>query len=88
MERNSVPVISVKGPSIVKECPICLEEITKKTKSICKNNHHFHPKCINQWLEKESTCPICRDIIDDTEPKPCYYLVCLIFECLFVVSLI
>ncbi|KAL1465456.1 hypothetical protein WDU94_005029 [Cyamophila willieti] len=42
-------------------CPICLKqfsagEIAKKLD--CK--HIFHSTCILPWLEKTSTCPLCR----------------------------
>ncbi len=54
------------------ECCICLEEKnilhnennqnneskTKLIKLSC--NHIFHEKCIKKWLEKDSTCPLCR----------------------------
>lgn len=47
---------------IATECIICYEEF--KNEQIigyfqgCK--HIFHEKCIKQWAERSTTCPICR----------------------------
>lgn len=41
-------------------CCICLNEIEKTVCSL-KCNHKFHKKCVEDWLEKNPTCPICRD---------------------------
>ena len=47
-------------------CSICID--TKKLKDNyqcpqCKN--FFHQECINQWILKNPTCPICRFKIED-----------------------
>lgn len=42
------------------ECPVCYEELTSGVyKTEC--GHAFHWKCMNRWMEKNNTCPICRD---------------------------
>ena len=33
----------------------------KRELPICK--HYFHKKCIDKWLKKNASCPICRDKI-------------------------
>lgn len=30
----------------------------------CDGAHVFHPKCIDQWLEKSLTCPHCSTNVD------------------------
>ena len=43
------------------KCPICLTELEdgEEIKTLpCK--HLFHPDCIDPWLHKNSTCPICK----------------------------
>tara|TARA_Y100001933_G_C18508235_1_gene359583 strand:- start:95 stop:382 length:288 start_codon:yes stop_codon:yes gene_type:complete len=48
------------------ECPICFEEITEKKnmkKTIC--GHKFCKECIEEWREKESSCPLCRENLED-----------------------
>jgi hypothetical protein len=44
------------------QCAICLKKIAinKNYKKLPKCNHKFHIKCINQWLEKNNSCPSCR----------------------------
>lgn len=48
------------------QCYICLEDFLEgeiMTALACDKNHTFHPKCINQWLDSKSTCPVCRTSI-------------------------
>jgi hypothetical protein len=45
-------------------CSICLEKLVSKGTQIVFCNHEFHHDCIEKWLEKENTCPICRNLID------------------------
>jgi len=45
------------------DCCICLDSIEKNTtikKISC--NHHFHPECLNKWMNqnKNPKCPLCR----------------------------
>ena len=44
------------------KCSICLRKISinKNYKVLFNCNHKFHIKCINQWLDKNNTCPCCR----------------------------
>lgn len=47
------------------ECVIC-NQMYKQNEYFRKLNcnHHFHKKCIDKWLKKNPSCPICRkDII-------------------------
>ncbi len=54
-------------------CPICHDCIDTNfdcaennvQKTICA--HYFHSNCINAWLEKNSTCPVCRTKIKDVQ---------------------
>lgn len=42
-----------------KECIICLESIDYDLHIlICK--HHFHEKCIYEWIKRDESCPQCR----------------------------
>lgn len=49
----------------VEECSLCLEEfsedICEKTCYSCKNR--FHKDCLNEWLSKEPSCPLCRVVL-------------------------
>jgi hypothetical protein len=45
---------------IIKECPICFENITKKQSVQTYCNHSFHKYCLYQHMENRNNCPICR----------------------------
>ena len=44
------------------ECSICLEVINRMEIPSCmmKCNHVFHFDCIKEWIEQNSSCPLCR----------------------------
>lgn len=50
-----------------KDCVICMEDF--ETDQLCQVfpscNHTFHSKCMNTWLKKSLTCPICRNSVLD-----------------------
>lgn len=40
-------------------CTICLEDLTSKVREMpCK--HSFHSPCIESWLLRSESCPLCR----------------------------
>ncbi|MBM3931312.1 MAG: hypothetical protein FJ336_08590, partial [Sphingomonadales bacterium] len=41
------------------ECPICMDVIQNEC-LVTKCGHKYCGKCINQWLEENSSCPYCR----------------------------
>lgn len=47
----------------VENCTICYEDQNNPTKMKC--NHSFCKVCIDKWLEKHSTCPICRAVVKE-----------------------
>ncbi|KAH6836420.1 hypothetical protein C2S53_016479 [Perilla frutescens var. hirtella] len=49
------------------ECAVCLSALEdgEMARSLPNCKHTFHAECIDQWLESNSTCPICR-----TEAEP------------------
>ncbi|XP_022964478.1 RING-H2 finger protein ATL5-like [Cucurbita moschata] len=50
------------------QCSICLSEYEEKEvlRIIPKCGHSFHLACIDVWLRKQSTCPVCRLPLQDT----------------------
>ena len=43
----------------VNECVICLNEMSAdEPRQVC--GHRFHGPCIEEWLEKDGRCPVCR----------------------------
>lgn len=57
--------IKIKKNDIIEteNCLICMENYNygqfKRLLPNCK--HCFHKKCIDKWLKKKSSCPVCRD---------------------------
>lgn len=59
---TAIPVI----PDNYGECSVCLQPMTNAQnneirRSIC--DHIFHKNCIENWLQYNTTCPICRAIL-------------------------
>jgi hypothetical protein len=58
---KQVPILE---DDFINECSICLEYYSKKEKKvILECGHEFHKGCILEWLDKEKTCPLCRNNI-------------------------
>lgn len=51
------------------ECPICFDDICVATTGCVEMScsHKFHLKCIGKWLNKNSTCPMCRNTPSELE---------------------
>lgn len=44
-------------------CPIC-DKNDIKTKVDLKCNHSFCDQCIQKWVRKENSCPLCRKVVN------------------------
>ncbi|XP_052180998.1 E3 ubiquitin-protein ligase ATL42-like [Diospyros lotus] len=53
---------SLRGSREGLECPVCLSkfEDIEILRLLPKCKHAFHVNCVDQWLEKHSSCPLCR----------------------------
>nr|XP_043619534.1 RING-H2 finger protein ATL7-like [Erigeron canadensis] len=54
------------------QCTICLGEYQEKEvlRIMPKCGHSFHLSCIDLWLRKQSTCPVCRlSVIAPSSPE-------------------
>ncbi|XP_073152154.1 E3 ubiquitin-protein ligase ATL42-like [Henckelia pumila] len=58
----SFPFSSIRGTREGLECAVCLSkfEDVEVLRLLPKCQHVFHIGCIDQWLERHSTCPLCR----------------------------
>jgi len=57
----------------ISTCSICFEdygpgEYVQKVDCFC-NRGYFHKKCIDKWLKKKQTCPLCRDSVSKNTKK-------------------
>jgi hypothetical protein len=54
--------IKANDPVLNEDCLICMEKYKsgELKRKIPKCSHYFHKKCIDKWLKKKATCPICR----------------------------
>eukprot|EP01006_Ploeotia_vitrea_P042917 TRINITY_DN66672_c11_g4_i2.p2 TRINITY_DN66672_c11_g4~~TRINITY_DN66672_c11_g4_i2.p2 ORF type:complete len:194 (-),score=82.08 TRINITY_DN66672_c11_g4_i2:169-750(-) len=45
-------------------CAICLSEFEDgESVRELRCRHHFHKSCVDQWLQKKKTCPLCNQVI-------------------------
>ncbi|MEN2497891.1 MAG: hypothetical protein MHMPM18_002222 [Marteilia pararefringens] len=50
------------------ECPVCLEAFADDERiRILACRHTFHSDCIITWLERNTSCPMCRKLIEYNE---------------------
>ena len=47
-------------------CSICYDELYSGDAKKLGCSHMFHRHCLRQWLERQTTCPYCRQNIDTT----------------------
>ncbi|XP_027359427.1 E3 ubiquitin-protein ligase ATL42 [Abrus precatorius] len=60
---------SLKGSKEGLECAVCLSkfEDVEILRLLPKCKHAFHIDCIDHWLEKHSSCPICRHKVNSED---------------------
>ena len=67
LSRNTIVKTYTAGPMELPSCSICLMDISNNSKRLdC--NHKFHKHCIDRWLLRKDTCPICRSVVRATLP--------------------
>ncbi|KAJ7973813.1 putative Ring finger protein [Quillaja saponaria] len=61
---------SLKGTKEGLECAVCLSkfEDIEMLRLLPKCKHAFHIDCIDHWLEKHSSCPLCRHKVSSEDP--------------------
>jgi E3 ubiquitin-protein ligase ATL6/9/15/31/42/55 len=61
---------SLKGSREGLECAVCLSkfEDIEILRLLPKCKHAFHINCVDQWLEKHSSCPLCRRKVNPEDP--------------------
>ena len=50
-------------------CAICMEDFKQDGDFVaelgCSSKHIFHTKCLQGWIKKSKTCPLCREEIPE-----------------------
>lgn len=61
---------SLKGSREGLECAVCLSkfEDIEILRLLPQCKHAFHINCVDQWLEKHSSCPLCRRKVNPEDP--------------------
>ena len=62
--------IKANDPILNEDCLICMEKykLGELKRKIPKCNHYFHKKCIDKWLKKKGSCPVCRcNLLEESE---------------------
>ncbi|WCJ42527.1 RING/U-box superfamily protein [Euphorbia peplus] len=61
---------SLKGSKEGLECAVCLSkfEDIEVLRLLPKCKHAFHINCVDKWLEKHSSCPLCRAKVSADDP--------------------
>ena len=67
---NQIDVLNITGRRFEADelCCICLDNFETEQDVIrlpCNKFHFFHRKCINDWIIKSPTCPLCKIEIDE-----------------------
>jgi len=58
------PIKIKKEDTIIHEsCFICMEnyKVSQFKRELPNCKHCFHKKCVDKWLKKNASCPVCRD---------------------------
>jgi hypothetical protein len=67
----TLPSITMQEDHTDDPCSICID-VMRSGQSLCELscNHLFHHACVVQWLEKNNTCPKCRDVALPLREEP------------------
>ncbi|XP_014514371.1 uncharacterized protein LOC106772468 [Vigna radiata var. radiata] len=61
---NSLPQSTIQNDNMTEACAICLETPAKgETIRHLPCLHKFHKDCIDPWLQRKTTCPVCKSSI-------------------------
>uniref|UniRef100_A0A8C9NZL6 RING-type E3 ubiquitin transferase n=1 Tax=Spermophilus dauricus TaxID=99837 RepID=A0A8C9NZL6_SPEDA len=67
---DNFAVRNVGKDDALKACSICLTEFRESNKiRILPCSHEYHIHCIDRWLAENSTCPVCRRELTDSDGR-------------------
>jgi hypothetical protein len=56
-EIAGIPLIALTNTE--DNCAVCQEELGSEGKKLPTCDHYYHGDCIDQWLKRKRTCPVC-----------------------------
>lgn len=59
------------SPSLLKECSICFNILLGSSTYTTPCQHIFHHRCLNEWQQDHTTCPLCRTVLEPTTYGNC-----------------
>ena len=70
-DQNTIDSNSATEQMVVEEgqaapvCTICMSEMEHgQTVRRLPCMHRYHPECVDQWLQMNKSCPVCKHEID------------------------
>jgi hypothetical protein len=63
-EARTIPKSLMPIQSMTEQCAICLADDIVLAGYMTFCNHQFHVNCLQKWLEKQPSCPMCRTAIN------------------------
>jgi len=66
---HSYSAYNLTEKKLPENCEICIENFKSYPEKLigevpCSQKHIFHVDCLNSWLKRQATCPICKEIIN------------------------
>lgn len=61
VKNGSEDIETKENPPDEEDCSICCDNFKTSDCSILKCRHIFHKKCIENWFDYSSKCPLCRE---------------------------
>lgn len=69
--KNGSELCGVHGKQ--EDCPICYDAILRNDNRKLKCGHVFHKSCVDEWVSRKGTCPMCRAVISVYAPTQPHY---------------
>ncbi|CAD8084699.1 unnamed protein product [Paramecium sonneborni] len=65
-----IQLMPIVNPVKDQDCVICLDPLDNRQCRQTPCKHIMHDNCLKQWIQKQLTCPVCRDTLNDVEYIP------------------
>ncbi|CAD8086167.1 unnamed protein product [Paramecium sonneborni] len=69
-ENIVIQLMPIVNPVKDQDCVICLDPLDNRLCRQTPCKHVMHDNCLKQWIQKQLTCPMCRETLNDLEYVP------------------